>query len=386
MMQDFTTLDSQTLIDWTRRIARLPSEQTGLMEADPAILSFIRDGVAPLLAARGITLHYDRMGNLIAEAGPEDGALELAFFAYAMTHPRSTMPAPFEGELLEGDGTPEIRGRGVSEQKASLTATLAAFLDLAASGALRHRLAWLLLTAGETGRHDAITAALQALGTVPRRAIVAIGTNGLISLGNRGRQDMQMTIEGRACHSSTPWLGVDVTRGVRLVLEQAERIGTTLGRDPLLGPATLICTAIRTTPEATHTVQSVAHLTFDRRLLPGEDPQAVFEGLRGQLTLPEPLLTRLERGPFMHGCRMEADAPFVRIIRDAVSGAGLPSPGTYHSDGALDAGYLTHRGAEAVMWGPGHPSQFHTDDERVPVPDLLAMARGYRAVAAGLVL
>jgi acetylornithine deacetylase len=249
---------------------------------------------------------------------------------------------------------------------------------------LKRRLAWCLLTAGETGRHDAIRTALDALGSAPEHGIVAIGTHGQVSLGNRGRVDLHMTISGVACHSSTPWRGVDVTRGVRLVLEKAEAIGATLGADPVLGPATLTCTAIRTAPDATHTVQSEARLTFDRRLLPGEDPEIVLAGLRDTLALPAPLGMVLERGAYMLGCRIEADAPFVRLIEAAMVADGLPPPGSYHSGGALDAGYLEHRGIAGVMWGPGDPDMFHTDEERVRVADLINAARAYRAVAARL--
>jgi acetylornithine deacetylase len=376
------SLDPATLVEWTRRIARIPAEQTALLEADPGILAFI-DGVAPLLEGAPVTIRRDGMGNLIAEAGP-DGAPALAFFTYAMTHPRAGMRDPFAGALLGAGAEAAIRGRGVSEQKASLVATLAAFLDLAHSGSLKRRLAWLLLTAGETGRHDAIASALAALGRTPEHGIVAIGTGGRISLGNRGRLDLLMTITGVACHSSTPWRGVDVTRGVRLALETAEAINAMLGRDPHLGPATLTCTAIRTGPEATHTLQGEARMTFDRRLLPGEDPQTVLAGLRDALALPAPLGMTLERGPFMHGCRIAADAPFVRLIEAAMADGALAPPGTYHSDGALDAGYLEVRGIKGVMWGPGDPNQFHTDEEQVRVADLITAAQAYRAVAARL--
>lgn len=372
------TMDRDTLVEWTRRVVRIPAEQTALLEADPGIAAFI-DGVAPLLDGAPVTIRRDGMGNLIAEAGPE-GAPALAFFAYAMTHPRSTMRDPFAGELI-GE---EIRGRGVSEQKASLVATLAAFLDLARSGTLKRRIAWLLLTAGETGRHDAIASALAALGSTPEHGIVAIGTGGKISLGNRGRLDLLMTITGVACHSSTPWRGVDVTRGVRIALEKAEAINATLGRDPHLGPATLTCTAIRTGPEATHTLQGEARLTFDRRLLPGEEPVPVLAGLREALSIPAPLAMTLERGPYMLGCRIAADAPFVRLIESAMADSGLPPPGTYHSDGALDAGYLEANGIKGVMWGPGDPTQFHTDEERVRIADIVTAAQAYRAVAARL--
>jgi acetylornithine deacetylase len=172
------SISEATLIDMTRRVARFASEQTDQMEQDPAILSFVTDCVQPMIAGYGFTSRIDGFGNLLVEAGPADADMELAFLAYAMTHPRAAMERPFDGELLDTAAGPAIRGRGVSEQKASLAASLAAFVEVASSGKLRKRCAWLLLTAGETGRHDAVMSALAALGSKPRFGILAIGSRG----------------------------------------------------------------------------------------------------------------------------------------------------------------------------------------------------------------
>jgi acetylornithine deacetylase/succinyl-diaminopimelate desuccinylase-like protein len=55
----------------------------------------------------------------------------------------------------------------------------------------------------------------------------------------------------------------------------------------------------------------------------------------------------------------------------------LPSPPTFYSHGALDAGYFCAKGAEATMWGPGEMDQWHSEDERISVDELQAGARAY---------
>ena len=55
-------------------------------------------------------------------------------------------------------------------------------------------------------------------------------------------------------------------------------------------------------------------------------------------------------------------------------------PDTFYSPGSLDAGYLIQHGTVALKWGPGDPAQFHTDEERVPVADVVLMAQRYKAV------
>ncbi|MGE3872208.1 MAG: M20 family metallopeptidase [Parvibaculaceae bacterium] len=382
-MKELARVTDDVIIEWARRFAAWPSEQSALMEADPAVRAFVTDCVRPLVESFGIACRIDAMGNLAAVIGPQAAPVELALVAYAMTHPRSTMREPFAAELVEIDGERSVRGRGVSEQKAALAAALAAFIDAAVGERLSQRVAFILLTAGETGRHDAIAAALSALAEKPRRAILAVGTDMKISLGNRGRLDIDVTIEGRAAHSSTPWEGRDVTAGIAAILNEAQRLSAEGRSAAELGPATLTCTSIRTWPEATHTIQSRAHMVFDRRLLPSENVDRLFKDVAAAFTAATPLAVRVSKGPYMFGAQVSRESDFVRRLEQAAAAAGAPRPDTYFSYSALDAGYLAEKGVEAVTWGPGSPKQFHTDEESVRVADLLMMARTYRSVLTG---
>jgi acetylornithine deacetylase len=373
-------ISTVTLVEWLQRLVRRPSEQSDAMEQDPAIQSFVRDEVKPLVEELGLQGRLDAYGNLIVDVGPENGGCTLATFAYAMTHPRSTMPAPFDGEVIETPDGAYVRGRGISEQKSSLVASLAAFAEFAKSGYPRHRLSWVLLTAGETGRHDAIAAAIKEMGAKPRFALVVTGSSGDFSLGNRGRLDVEVIIEGRPSHSSTPWKGIDVTRGVEQILRKASLINEQLPKHPALGPASLTCTSIRTRPDATHTIQSHARLVYDRRLLPGETPEAVLLGLKEMLTVEPPLRCSVTAGSFMYGAALEPGSELLVEIAAALKSQNLAVPKTYYADGALDVGYLHHHNTQALKWGPGDPAQFHTDDERVAVAEVVLMVERYNAV------
>lgn len=372
-------ISPQVLIEWLQRFVRRPSEQSDAMEQDPAIQSFIKDEVKPLVDKLGLDSRLDDFGNLIVEAGPASSEFSLATFAYAMTHPRSTMPTPFAGELLETPYEQFVRGRGISEQKASMVSSLAAFAQYVRGNVPRQRLAWILLTAGETGRHDAIAAAMKTFSTQPRYAFVMTGSNGNFSLGNRGRLDVEVIIEGRAAHSSTPSKGVDVTRGIEEVLRKAFQLGANMPTHPVLGSASLTCTSVRTWPEATHTIQSKARLVFDRRLLPGDTPEMVMAELRRELTVSAPLRCTINAGPFMYGAALDPKAELMIQLKAALETAGLEMPTTFYADGALDLGYLEQHGIQAVKWGVGDPLQFHTDDERVAVEDVVLMAKRYYA-------
>src|ERR1043166_8648594 len=52
-----------------QRLVRFPSQQTDLQERDPAIKAFIEKCAEPELRQMGLEPRYDRMGNIIVEAG-----------------------------------------------------------------------------------------------------------------------------------------------------------------------------------------------------------------------------------------------------------------------------------------------------------------------------
>jgi acetylornithine deacetylase len=370
-------IDRSRLLDWARRIARTPSQQTDRFEAEPEVQAFQRDCIAPILAEAGLAARFDAMGNVIVEIGPRDAARSLLLMGYAMTHPAAAMRDPFAGEVVDTPEGPALRGRGVAEQKGSLAAAIAAVAAWARAPAADARLVFCVSTAGETGRHDAAQSILAAIGPVPPLGIVVLGTGGKVALGNKGRIDVEVIVRGRAAHSSTPWAGVNAIEGLRLVLEQLPRVPLPARAHPALGQATLTPTFIETWPRATHTVQAGARLTLDRRLLPGDDPDIAFRELRAALSLPEPFGLEVTRGAYMYPCEIAPDGALMRAIMAGAAAAGLPPPETWHSHGALDAGYLLAQGCEAAMWGPGAPEQWHSDNEQVPVAALEDGARRY---------
>ncbi len=372
-------ISEETLVPLLQRLVRHPSEQSALQEADPAVTGFIRDCATPAMQEFGLgRQRYDAMGNLIVEAGPAGTPCPLVFVTYAMTHPAAAMPDPFTAAVIDTPTGPAIRGRGVAEQKTALAAAIAAVAEANADG-LAHRLALLLLTSGETGRHDAAASALDALGTRPDHAIVCLGTDSRIGAGNKGRVDIEVTVRGKATHSSMPWNGINAITGARRCLDALEAFDPRVPDHPLFGPATLTATSIRSFPDATHTVQDRVEMTFDRRLLPGEDPEAAYSAVAAALPDAAPCAVDCQRGPLMYPNELAVDGPLMPLLERAYADTGLEAA-TVVCDFALDAGYFAKLGIESVMLGPGRIEQFHSRDEHVLVSEMLEMARIYLAL------
>jgi acetylornithine deacetylase len=369
-------LREDNLVLWLQRFVRFPTEQTDLHEKDPQISRFIGECAQPLANDIGATCRYDRMGNLIIEVGPRSER-SLLFVAYAMTHPGAKMRDPFSAAVIETAGGRAVRGRGVAEQKTALTALFGALAEALRKGVLKHRLSIMLLTAGETGRHDAIENAMPELEIKPEFAIVCVGTNNRIAIGNKGRLDFDVIVSGKAAHSSAPWHGVNAIAGAQKVLAQIEEFKLDVPDHPHFGAATLTPTAITSAPKATHTVPDTVQITFDRRILPGENPELAFEAIRRVIRLPEPWTVGCRLGPVMYPNEISPESVLMRILRAAFNAAGQPDPEHFYCNFALDAGYLARAGIQAVMLGPGDVDQFHSDDESVLISDLTAMGNVY---------
>ena len=368
--------------DVLARLVRAPSEQTDAFEQDEALSAFLNITVTQELDQLGLR-HTAAGGDAIevtlGPAGPRAGLL---FFGYAMTHPAARMTDPFVGtQWTDATGRRYLRGRGASEQKGALTSALLACQAIAAhADELQAPVTLCISRSGETGRHDAARAFLR--GATPQYAgcIVLIGTDGRLVTSNKGRIDVEVTVRGRAGHSSMPWAAVNALDGARVVLERLD--GLDLGRaHPHLGQATLVATSLHTAPPATHTIPDEARLVIDRRLLPGDDPQQALEAIQKSIADPDPWQVSVEAGDFMLPSELPHDDPFIESIQRAASDAGIGGRVLGHSHGCIDAGLFNASGIPAVMLGAGDQAMWHTNNESVVLSDVSDLARLYAALA-----
>lgn len=354
-------------------LVRVPSPQTALMEHEPLLRAFIKTCVDPRLREMGMTqITYDPMGNLHAQIGPNGGPA-LMLITNAMNQPQNTMANAYAGDVASGEpyGLPGevVFGKGASEQKANMTAMLLGTAAFLASGRpLLGRLVHLCCLSGETGKHDAIKSIVEH--TKVRADMAYLGGSSLeLSLGNRGRIDIFVKVRGKPGHSSGPQNACNAVTGAIAVVKALEGVDHKRS-DPELGAQTLTVTHIRSFPDSTHTVQDLCELTVDCRLLPGDDPDEVFERVAKTVgTLdgaPDPVsghpfAVEVVKGPFMYPSRVTPDAPVVALLNRA-STAMLGRPPTQHyANNAFDQGYLNHIGIPTVNWGPGEYKYAHTD-------------------------
>ena len=375
-------------------LARVPSPLTALFEAEPQLRAFIDAAVEPRLRSLGITdIRRDPMGNLAATWGRGESGRSLMLVTNAINQPASTMPNPYGGEVRDGAayGLPGevVLGKGLSEQKAPLAAILVALEAIAQSGvALGGRLVFLCCVSGETGRHDAIRSILETTGAGADMAVLN-GTGNRISLGNRGRVDVTVTVHGSPCHSSRPAEGCNAITGA---VEVMRRLAAKLRLPPAhphLGPASLTVNRIASFPDSTHTIQARCDIGIDRRLLPGETPEAavadiatIAKTVDGAKDPASGKAWRVEvtQGPMMYPALVAENSGVARALSQASQTALGSAPEMYYATNAFDQGFLNHVGIEACTYGPGEAQYAHTDLDMASVNRTRDAARVYAAL------
>jgi acetylornithine deacetylase len=375
-------------------LARVPSPLTQLLEAEPQLRTFIDTAVEARLRQFGLTgIRRDGMGNLVATYGRDETGRSLMLVTNAMNQPAATMPNPYGGEVRDGARYElpgeVVLGKGLSEQKAPLAAILVALETILACGvALTGRLVFCCCVSGETGRHDAIRNLIDETGIRAEMAVLN-GTGNRISLGNRGRVDVTVAVHGSPCHSSRPASGCNAVTGALEVIRsvtQGLRFATS---HPELGAPTLAVNHIRSFPDTTHTVQDRCDIGFDRRLLPGEDPDAASTEIaalaRAVDGMPDPASGKpwrveIKQGPMMYPSLVSAQSDVVRALTRASGSVLGVAPQTFYASNAFDQGYLNHIGIEACTYGPGEEKFAHTDLDMASVRRTCEAAKVYAAL------
>ncbi|NPV69527.1 MAG: M20/M25/M40 family metallo-hydrolase [Firmicutes bacterium] len=403
--------DRDELLTLALKVLGTPSPQTELFEREPQVLDFIWKVVEPYLLGLGLDTTTDPMGNIFARIGapptaataaaapaarassgspggsPHGGSLMLV--GYAMTPQAGQMADAFKGMVVSGDRygyTGEcLRGRGSCEQKGALAAMMYAvgLVEKArrcAGVRFDGSLVFLCSTAGETGRHDAVDCALDNLPGKPGLAVVGLGTSNQVCLGNKGRIDVIIEVHGRASHSSAPHEGVNAIEGARLVLNALSGLAPR-GAHESLGESTFAPMHIESFPRATHTIQDLCVIAYDRRLLPGETPEAALDEIRWTVSGIEGFGIEVKQGPLMYPSEVSRNSRVASLLSESFSAVTGLAPSFTYFKSSLDAGLLNLRGVETVMFGPGDTRFAHTSDEVVPVEQLEQAAKAYAHAA-----
>jgi acetylornithine deacetylase/succinyl-diaminopimelate desuccinylase-like protein len=338
------------------------------MEPDhPKLVHYVQDVIRPELAAIG----FDRplavpRNNLVVSIGAGVSGRSLLVQNYTVTQHHHDMPDPFSGRIEDG----RLFGQGVTQNKAHQAVMLAVLRELL-DDRLSGRLRWAVNNEGRSS-HACSEAILAALDEKPEFCIVQVGTGLRLSLGNRGRVDIDVVVEGEPAHSS-------VTGHPSVIDAAAEVVRRVAAlrwpdRHAQLGGRHAIVYKVRYSPVAPHTLPGRAELTVDRRLLPGDSPAAAVSEVAGAIGRLAPLRVAVGQAVFMLPALVDAKLPWVAALRRAHEEVTGRPPVPEYGQGSFDAGGPAARGVPAVMYGAGGAGLAITGPDWIDIDEMQSEA------------
>jgi acetylornithine deacetylase/succinyl-diaminopimelate desuccinylase-like protein len=368
-----------TLVDLAKVATEVPLGANVFMAPDePKLVHYVQQVLRPKLIALGAYDLIDVPENqLVTRYGMGRSDTALLLIVYTPVQHHNLMPDPFSGKIARGTAwgfdEPCVFAQGVTQNKAH-HAIMLAILKLLIEHhiPLAGTLYWAINNEGRSS-HACSNAILAALDPKPDFAILLTATGQRISLGNRGRVDVNIEIRGQATHSSTPQLGLSAIDGAHEVISRLKRLQLT-GSHPLLGGQHAIPYQVTYEPLAPHTLPAIARIRVDRRLLPGDDPTQAMVEIREAIGDMAPYQVTVEQGYHMLPALVAPDHRGVQVLTAAHRAVHGEAPATYYGQGAFDAGGPCAAGVPAVMYGVGGGASV-LDVDFVPISHVQNVAR-----------
>ncbi len=323
---------------------------------------------------------------------PDAGGQILMYEAHQDTVPVVGMTIePWNPVVRDG----RIQGRGACDIKGGMAAMLTAFARLAAERPAGMPTVIMAATVNEEHGFSGAKALCRSwetsgslLSRRPDAAVIAEPTELSVVVAHKGVVRWRIHTRGRAAHSSQPSRGENAIYRLAPVLTALEiyarDVVPQLGEHSLCGRPTLNVGTVQG-GLSVNTVPDRATIEIDRRLLPGEDPDAAYrhavDYLAGALAEPG----RIEHDPpFMRtsGLADRDNGPLAeKLLATArgVTGRGEKIGVAYGTNAAATSA----AGIPSVVFGPGSIDQAHTADEWLALDQLALAAEAYYQFAAG---
>ncbi|MFC1661170.1 M20/M25/M40 family metallo-hydrolase [Gemmatimonadota bacterium] len=226
----------------------------------------------------------------------------------------------------------------------------------------------------------------------PRAVIIGEATRGDITIGHRGRAEVEVVLHGLAAHASAPERGLNPLDLVPAALTALRDLASRQEEDAVLGEASLVATGVDVSPESRNVIPDRVVVVGDWRVLPDNSHETLLgrveevvgrhlsglpEGMRWEVRMAKEVQEaytglREERDLFTPGFLVDPQDPLVLAGAKAVGrrhDAGLPGeirPWTFATDGGWSCGVF---GVPTIGFAPGEERYAHTNRERLDVDE-----------------
>lgn len=344
------------------------------------------------------SIEIDEVGNITGGIKGKEPGKRVLLDAHLDTVPAEDTDKwannPFTGDIRDG----RIYGRGASDMKGALAAMLCAVSffredygddfsgEIFISGTVLEEFL------------EGVAARKVSEKVSPDFVIIGEASDLKINTGQRGRAEVVLETFGRPAHSSHPEYGHNAVYDMMRIIERIKSFKPS--NHPLLGEGILELTDIISEPyPGASVVPSYCRATFDRRLLPGEDREAVLGQIEELLTgvdvlewgISLPVLERptwsgttLRAEQFLLPWEINRDHPLVEMAKKGLEKQGVEGHLGHYSFCTNGSHYAGEENIPTIGFGPSRETLAHIDNEYIEIDQLEKGCRGYYGLLQSL--
>ena len=367
--------------------------------------------IAQKMKSLGISqVSTDELGSVLGTIKGETGSILL--FNGHMDH----VPAgnrdnwnadPYSAEIKDIDGQQVIIGRGTVDMKGALAAQIFAVGMICQLGITPPGDVHIAAVVHEEGHEgSAMEHIVNQRGINPDIVILGEPTALNLSIGQRGRCELEVVTRGQTSHGSKPELGNNAVYNMTKIIKAVEQLNSQhMPEHSFLGQASIALIRISSSPDQGNVVPDECRIVLDRRTTPGETENDLINEINQiirTIKAKEPELdahvsvidedircytgSSIDGHKFYPAWSMDPSHPLIQrsksILTETMNSPVNIGKWDFSTDGVFTAGKAD---ILTFGYGPGNEVQAHRPNEHLPIEQLVAAAKGYAALALKLV-
>ncbi len=337
------------------------------------------------------SVQIDNMGNVIGKIGT--GKRIIAMDAHVDTVGTGNLEHwewdPYKGKVEKGN----VYGRGAVDQKAGMAALVYAGKFIRDYNLLSD---FTLYITGSVQKEDCDGLAWQYIieedNLRPDCVVITEPTNLDVYIGHRGRMDVGVTSFGKTAHAAAPERGENAVYGMSKIIGEIEQLNSKLKDDTFLGKGSIAVTDIKCKSPSLSALPDECYVHMDRRLTQNDDKISALKEIKEVISktgikasaeilrydLPGYRGLKYPAARYFPAWTLPLGHPLLNTAfttsKEVFGNCNGVGHWVFSTNGVMTMGMYR---IPTVGFGPGDEKYSHTNEEHVPIEQILKAIAWY---------